>query len=286
MRPFVIVACLVTFLALAGAAEASKLVARDATQVRLAVDAKGQALVTYRLGGRVHHVLATGAVDEQTTMRLDYSGGRGAWRSFVNRARPYDGPALPWLVTAVEAPDGSYWALQEWQRKLPNKGATPGTAIQRAWELHLSHWRGTELPQLEVWTDWVYHGRFKHLFGRYAYKGKPVFGGANTPAGVPLDALGRNLYLDTLDSAYGQGWKRENSFLTHAPLGSFCYGFYRHGSVAGDGSRYRITVMGPGATPVVMWEGADPGSYSPALDDQLHELQRQVVGSDPRCQQR
>ena len=98
--------------------------------------------------------------------------------------------------------------------------------------------------------------------------------------------LGRNLYLDTLDSAYGSGWKRENSFLTHAPLGSFCYGFYRHGSVAGDGTRYRITAMGPGATPVVTWEGPDPGPYSAARDDELHDLQRQVVGSDPRCQQR
>jgi hypothetical protein len=281
-----LVLALLALLALAGPASGSELVARDATHVRLAVAGSGKALVTYRQGRATRHVLAWGAVDEQTTMRLDYSGGKGAWKRFADRSRRYDGPRLPWLVKAVKAPDGSYWALQAWQRKLPNNGAPPRSAIQRAWELHLSHWRGRELPKLEVWTDWVLGGKFKHLFGRYVYDGRPVFGGANTPAGVPLDRLGRNLYLDTLDSAYGPGWKRENSFLTHAPLGSFCYGFYRHGGVSGDGKRYRITAMGPGATPVVTWEGDDPGPYSATRDEELLALQRQVVGSDPRCQER
>lgn len=286
MRAAIVLSCCALLLAIAGVAQASELVARDAKGVRLEVNGAGQALLTYRAGGRLWHVIARGAIDTQTTMSLDYSGGRGAWKRFVDRSERYNGPALPWLVKAVRAPDGSFWALQAWQRKLPNKGVPPQGSIQRAFELHVSHWRGSELPKLEVWTDWIYGGDFKHLFGRYTYKGTPIFGGSNTPAGVPLDKLGRNLYLDTLDSAYGPGWKRENSFLTHAPLGSFCYGFYRHGSVTGEGSRYRITVMGPGATPVVTWEGADPGPYSAEQDAQLHELQRQVVGSDPRCQQR
>lgn len=286
MRLGAVVAAFVSLLGLTGAALGSVIVARDPSAVRIAVDGNGRALLTYRQDGTVRHVLAQGAIDAQTTLRLDYSGGRGAWRGFADRSRPYDGPPLPWLVAAVKAPDGSYWALQAWQRKLPNKGAPPRTAVQQAWELHLSHWRGAELPQLEVWVDWVYRGRFKHLFGRYTYRGEPVFGIANTPAGVPLDRLGRNLYLDTLDSAYGPGWRRENSFLTHSPLGSFCYGFYRHGSVAGDGSRYRITVMGPGAAPAVMWTGDDPGPFDAARDDELNALQRQIVGGDPRCQRR
>ena len=62
-------------------------------------------------------------------------------------------------------------------------------------------------------------------------------------AGHPLDAFGRNIFVDTLDSAYGPGWKRENSFLTHKPTGAFCYGFYpRAGRPAGNGtsvSRHR-----------------------------------------------
>jgi hypothetical protein len=265
-------------------APASVLVARDAKDVRLEVDRNGRALITYRQGGTVRHVLASGAVDEQVTMRLDYSGGRGAWKTFRDASGRYDGPQLPWFVTAVKARDGSYWALQSWQRKLPNFGAEPNDGLQRAWELHLSHWRGGEVPKLEVWTDWVWSGRFRHLFGRLTYKGTPVFGHSNTPAGVPTDPFGRNLYLDTFGSGYGAGWERENSFLTHKPRGTFCYGFYAHDGVLGDGSRYRISVLGPGATPVVVWEGADPGPYDREIDLQLYELQRQIVGDDPRCQ--
>ena len=57
----------------------------------------------------------------------------------------------------------------------------------------------------------------------------PVYGFRSTPTGVPLDSHGRNIYLDTLNSAYGPGWRRENSFLSHRPTGVFCYGLYRHG---------------------------------------------------------
>jgi len=42
---------------------------------------------------------------------------------------------------------------------------------------------------------------------------------------MPLDSYGRNVFVDTFGSAYGPGWKRENSFLTHGPGGAFCYGF-------------------------------------------------------------
>ena len=33
-------------------------------------------------------------------------------------------------------------------------------------------------------------------------------------------------------SAYGSGWRRENSFLSHHGTGAFCYGFYPHGNLA------------------------------------------------------
>ena len=79
---------------------------------------------------------------------------------------------------------------------------------------------------------------------------------ARRPAGNPLDTFGRNIYVDTFDSAYGTGWKRENSFLTHTSTGAFCYGFNPHGShPAGKGTQYRATVEGPGVTPDVMWQG-------------------------------
>lgn len=288
MRRFLCAA--VALLALASAAPAfgSTLVARDATGVRLEIDRKGRALVTYRSGGRLHRVLAWGAVNEQLTMRLDYAGGYGAfgtpvWKRFKDASRSYDGPPLPWLVVARKAPDGSYWALQAWQRALPNQGKEPDSRQRRAWELRLSHWRG-ELPQLEVWTDWVMRGRYRHLFGRYTYRGKPVYGYRNTPGGRPLDKLSRNVYLDTFDSPYGPGWRRENSFLTHRPRGNFCYGFYPRGGVPGVGTRYRITVIGPGVAPDVSWEGPDPGPYDAARDEELNRIGREVAGDDPRCQ--
>ena len=122
------------------------------------------------------------------------------------------------------APDGSYWALQSWQRMLPNLGFKPWKPEQAVWELHVSHWKGP-LPQLEIWTDWAWGGRFHQIVGSLTYLGKPVYGFASTPVGVPLDSWGRNNYLDTFGSKYGSGWARENSFLAQSPKGGFCYSF-------------------------------------------------------------
>lgn len=165
--------------------------------------------------------------------------------------------------------------MQRWQRKLPNLGFAPWLPEQSAWELRLSHWSGP-LAKLEAWTDWSYGGRFHSMFGRLTYRDQPVHGFRTTPTGEPLDDYGRNLYLDTLDSAYGAGWRRENSFLAQNPTGTFCYGFFPHAPYAGyprvptgkrpagNGARYRITVIGPGVTPDVGWEGSGLPAYEPA----------------------
>jgi hypothetical protein len=137
---------------------------------------------------------------------------------------------------------------------------------------------------LEITVNWAFRGRFDHLFGRFTYRAHPVYGFASTPTGVPLDTYGRNIYLDTFNSAYGPGWKRENSFLTHTGRGTFCYGFYRHGDrPVGKGVRYRATVIGPGVTPDVMWQAAAPGDFDQELDATANETQRQL--GDPLCRQ-
>ena len=275
-------------------ASASQLLDRNAQSVRLEVNRKGQALVSYRSRGRQWHVLAWGAVNavapraggRQVELRLDYSGGWGSrrklvWKTFANTCGPYTGPPLAWVVTACTARDGSHWALQSWQRMLPNYGVRP-RAMQAAWELRLSHWTGS-LPVLDVNANWAYR-KFDHLFGTFSYAGAPVHGFTSTSVGNPLDAFGRNLYVDTFDSAYGPGWKRENSFLMHKGTGAFCYGFYPHGShPAGKGVRYRATIIGPGVTPDVMWQGTPLGAYDPSLDRQLAERQREVYASDTLC---
>src|SRR3954453_13546149 len=205
------------------------------------VNKKGEALVTYkRSNGQVRHVLAWGAVNanapvdpaiRQIRFRFDYAGGWGKyrnakyWRTFKNACAPYDGPTLPYVVAACKAPDGSYWALQSWARPLPNLGFAPWSSELRQQWLEVSHWRG-ELPQLELHMGWVWSNRFQQLFGRYTYRGKPVYGFGTTRYGAPTDGFGRLVYLDTLNSTYGSGWKRENSFVPHNPTGVFCYGFY------------------------------------------------------------
>ncbi len=267
-----------------GDAAASYLVTRNAKNVELKVDAKGRAFVYYTRNGKRYHTMFWGAINakppkkgqKQVAFKKDYSGGWGAfrkrlWKTVKDVCNPYDGPDLPWFVTACKAPDGSYWALQSWQRMLPNLGITPWKSSQKVWELHLSHWKGP-LPKLEIYLDWVTSKKRHHLFGRFTYKGKPVHGFAATRSGNPLDAYGRNIFLDTHNSAYGPGWKRENSFLTHPPNGNFCYGFYKHDPYPGypnvgrrpfgHGDRYRATARGPGVTPVVMWQAEGLPDYN------------------------
>jgi len=318
MRLVTFACATVVALSLAGSAGASQLIARNASHIKLAVNTKGTAMVTYSVRGRVTHLLAWGAVNarprpatprfRQVEFKVDYSGGwkhrRLTWKHFKNRCRSYDGPELTWLVTACTAPNGSYWALQSWQTALPNLGMAPWLSQQRTWWLRLSHWTGA-LAKLDVYTDWIYGGRFQEVFGRYTYNGQGVRGFGTTRVGAPTDNYGRLLFLDTFNSAYGKGWLRENSFVSHGPPGMFCYGFFPHnpyiGGYAhprgipnakrgpGTGEQYRITVAGPGVTPDVMWQGAglhsfnknDPADVS--LEQQMNGTLDSLRGGWSKC---
>jgi hypothetical protein len=286
----VIVVALVA--ATASNASASQLVDRNATAIKLEVNSKGEALLSYKAHGAQKHVLAWGALNAiaparshpQLAFKLDYAGGWGKyhtnyWKTFKNSCGAYDGPKLAWFVTGCKASDGSYWALQAWQRMLPNYGVA-ASATQTVWELRLSHWTG-ELPVLTIDTDWAWH-QWDHLFGTFTYKGQAVFGYKATPGGNPLDTFGRNIYVDTYDSVYGTGWKRENSFLTHTNTGAFCYSVNPHGPhPSGKGTEYRATVEGPGVTPDVMWQGASPGAYDKAADTDANDAITQL--GDKQC---
>ena len=100
-------------------------------------------------------------------------------------------------MTACKASNGSYWALQSWQTALPDLGLAPWLGQQKTWWLHLSHWTG-ELAKLNVYTDWIYGGRFQEVFGQYTYQGKGIRGFGTTRVGAPTDGYGRLLFLDTL----------------------------------------------------------------------------------------
>jgi hypothetical protein len=295
-------AVVVAAFAVANVASAAQLIDRNATGVALAVNVKGEALLTYRSGGTLKHVLVWGAVNaktpnksvKQVSFHKDYAGGYGKyhtayWKSFTNQCSTYDGPALPNVVAACKAPDGSYWAAQSWPQPLPDLGFTPWTPALRADWLEISHWTGP-FAELKAYTGWVYGGRFQEVFGTFTWGGVPVYGFGTTRYGAPTDGYGRLIYLDTHNSSYGPGWRRENSFVPHNPTGVFCYGFYsfdpskggyRHppGATArrgpGVGDQYRLIAAGPGVTPNVEAIVAGLHSFDAKSPDDLAYEQQQ-----------
>src|SRR5919108_3913268 len=169
-------------------ASASALLARDTRWQSLKVDERGVALVTYFSHGHTTHALVWGARNAlppdpehphgQVRFRVNYAGGQGSalgagyWRevSAHDVCRRYAGPPLFGLVRACTMPNGSSWALQAWQRALPDNGWRPRSALRSAWELHVSHWSGP-LPRLWFKMDWIYAGApggpFDHLYGTF-----------------------------------------------------------------------------------------------------------------------
>jgi len=273
----------------ATSAFASEFFARDATNVKLAVSADGQkALLVYTVNGVTKRVLVSGAVNalapSETTPQVHFQmtplGPRGPdkkiWKTFKDRCKPYDGPALAFLVVACEAPDGSYWAIQSWKNWQPFFGYQPWLPYQDDVAFHLSHWTGP-LAQLEIWSDWIdigYGATSPHdLIARLSYGGSPVYGYVIKPGGVPGDGYGRVVYIETLDSLLGTGWWRLTGILTRNPSGMLChamvpgmtYSNYPNPHVvdAGNGKAYRAYVEGPGVTPLVMAQVDDPGNWDP-----------------------
>src|SRR3954451_19458149 len=144
LRKMILAAVVVAAAVLVQLAGGSQLIDRNARGIKLAVNAKGEALVTYTAGTKLRHVLAWGAVNAiapttarpQIAFKLDYAGGWGKYRrdyfkTFGKACNRYDGPALAWYVTACKARDGSYWALQAWQRELPGHGGAGAARAAR-----------------------------------------------------------------------------------------------------------------------------------------------------------
>jgi hypothetical protein len=278
-------AVLIGLFALASQASASELIARNATRVHLQVSPDGQsALLSYRVQGRTWYVLAGGAINarppkaggRQVSFRLGRSTTRPAFTGGCDRLKA----PVPKLVTACTA-GGSSWAVQSWQWLLPNFGLA-ATGVRAKPELDLSHWSGP-LAELTLKSDWSYDGRWEHVYGSLTYRGKPVHGYGSTRYGAPTDAFGRLIYLDTIGSAYGAGWHRENSFLTHNPWGDFCYDLSPHAGRIGRGVAYRAMVIGPGVTPDVGAYVASPGAFNSARDLAANQEQAAMAPGDRLC---
>jgi hypothetical protein len=121
----------------------------------------------------------------------------------------------------------------------------------------------------------------------------PVYGFGNTPKGVPTDKYGRNLFIDTLDSAYGKGWKRESGILTHRATGTFCHSFVPQRPFTGypsqalrpaaPGDRHRVTVGGPGVTPVMRVELDGLKRKDRGRDAEFNSIFDRVMAGDSIC---
>jgi hypothetical protein len=274
--------------------------------LKLAVNRKGEALLTYRReSGAIRRVLVWGAIDArppdpnvpQVRFKYDYAGGWGKyrrlyWKTFGSACGRYDGPGLVYLVAACKAPDGSYWAAQAWVRQLPLLGFAPFLPFHDDVEVHVSHWSAPPAV-LEVSQNWAYDLTAQSLFGRLSYAAAPVHGFGSTRTGNPTDRYGRNVYIDTFNSAYGPGWKRESGILVHRPTGTFCHSFvpqrpfpdYPSQALrpAAHGERYRVTVMGPGVTPVLQWEGRGLTNADKASDGEFNKRFDEVMAGDRIC---
>ena len=271
------------------------------------MNAKGEALLTYRRAdGRLRRVLAWGAVNArppsaeipQVRFRWDYAGGWGKyrngkyWSTFKNRCRRTTGRRSRCSSRPARRRTARYWTVQAWQRRLPLLGFDPWLPHHTNLELHLSHFSG-ELPKLEVYPNWTYGGRWQGVFGRYTYLGQPIYGFGSNAKGVPKDKYGRNLYIDTLNSAYGSGWKRESGILTHKGTGTFCHSFVPQKPFAGypsqdvrppaPGERHRITVGGPGVLPIMQVEVPGLTKADAQRDGEFNALFDQVMAGDRIC---
>ena len=106
------------------------------------------------------------------------------------------------------------------------------------------------------------------------------------------DPYARFVYIDTFNSVYGPGWKRDTGIVTHQRNGAFCYSFVAQVPPPGypsseprgpgNGERHRVTVMGPGVTPVVRWEGRGLRHYDAAADRVFNRRFDRLVGDEDR----
>jgi hypothetical protein len=184
---------------------------------RLSVARDGSAQITWRERGRTRTAVVSGNhIRYRATIGKHHIGRHIA-------------PDVAYGRDEVVLPNGTHYALQRIRRlgQFGQRGAP---------ELRFARWRGAQ-PQLNLTGEWAYHGRFPRICGTATYHGQAFFGGAHTLSGRPLDAFGRNVYIDVRRPG---GWFRIMGVLTR-PKGFAL--LIRE--TAWRGSLYRALVPGP-----------------------------------------
>ena len=260
---------------------------RDVSFLSLKVNARGEALVSYRNASGVRRdVLIWGAVNAhapdpgrpQVKFRFDYT------RRHAN-ARLRVRPLVPEPVPARTTAPGSSCSSPAARRPTAPTGrcnagsgsrrcaASTRSSPSRRPSSSTSRTGRARCPVLEVSPNWTYGASLQGLFGRLTYRDEAVYG-FRTPSATRRDPYARFVYIDTFNSVYGPGWKRDTAIVTHQRNGAFCYSFVaqvpppgypsREPRGPGNGERHRVTVMGPGVTPIVQWEGEGLHRYDRA----------------------
>jgi hypothetical protein len=196
-------------LVLAPAATASVSVGSGAAAPRLAVDANGNAEISYTQGGERKTVLVPlkGAV---------VYGGRLAGQD-VSKA--VASPKLPYLKVLRKGPNGWIYALQTW----PARIGPP--------ELRFSRWQGA--PTKLTFTAKRANGGISFT-GKVTYAGKPIPMSSSAPGGLKVREY---VYID---QRVAGTWK-VLSGVTVKPNGTYEHMLY--GGQSGD--RFRASVAGP-----------------------------------------
>ena len=145
---------------------------------------------------------------------------------FAGTCGRYDGPGDPGHGRrAARRPTGRTGPRRAGSSRCPNLGFTPWTS-QLSQQLARGLALDGRLAKLETRLELGLRRPLPEPLRPADVPRQPVYGFGTTQFGAPTDGFGRLIYLDTFNSAYGPGWKRENSFVPHNPTGVFCYGFY------------------------------------------------------------
>ncbi len=217
------------------------------------------------------------AVQAATTPAAGASTARvGYWRTFKNVCRPYDrAGARPTRVAACTAPDGTHWALQSlaaacsrFSASTPSSPPTwPGSCTSRTGRSRSPCSRSHRTGRMAA--------RSQGLFGRLLYDGKPVHGFSDADAQSETThtrATSTSTRSTRPTARAGNATARR---LTHVgqrrlllqlrtALRAASRAIRASRAFPARGERHRVTVMGPGVTPDVQWEGAALGSYDRA----------------------
>ena len=255
----------------------------DVSFLSLQVNDRGEALVTYRTtAGTIRHVYVWGAINANAP-DPEHAAGAVQLRLLRRPAalRTPDlahvrGPLPPLRRAEARLARGR---LQGARRLLLGAAALAAAAADAR---HPPVPAGAGAPTSS--TSRTGRGRCPcsrcRRTGRTAAGGRGCSAGSPTSASPPTasgrrrreqrDAYARFFYVDTFDSAFGPGWRHDAGKVAHSRNGAFCYSFVPQWTPAGypvhvlrppgNGKRHRVTVMGPGVTPVIQWEGAALGA--------------------------